>query len=103
MMDSLILFFKYNQLYFFSGAILLFLVFFPTKKKASPKTQKALYLAVAIWVICFAYRINTGQDIIYLFEKKDNFGNQSQPSQIKGGPFNKYYSNDAGRKSKSGN
>jgi hypothetical protein len=101
MMDYLLLFFKYNQLYFFTGAVLLFLVLFPTKKKASPKTQKALYLALAIWVICFAYRINTGQDIIYLFGKKDIYGNQSQPPQIKGGPFNKYYSNDAGRKSKS--
>jgi hypothetical protein len=102
-MESFILFFKYNQLYFFSGTILLFLVLLPTKKKVSPKTQKTLYFALAIWVICFAYRINTGQDIIYLFEKKDNFGNQSQPSQIKGGVFNKYYSNDAGRKSKTGN
>jgi hypothetical protein len=102
-MNYFILFFKYNQLYFFSGIILLILVFLPTPKKDSSKAQKALYLAVIIWVICFAYRINTGRDIIYLFEKKDNFGNQSQQSQIKVGPFNKYYSNDAGRKPKSGN
>ena len=100
-MDYLILFFKYNQLYFFSGAVLLVLVLLPTKNKASAKTQKVLYLAVAIWVICFAYRINTGQDIIYLFENSDNYGNQSQPPKSIEGPFNKYYSNDAGRKSKS--
>ena len=102
-MEYFILFFKYNQLYFFSGAILLVLIFLPTKKKSSPKTQKALYVALAIWILCFAYRINTGQDIIYLFDKKDKFGNQSKTSHIKGGPFNKYYSNDAGRKPKSGN
>lgn len=81
---------------------MLLLVLLPTKNKTSPKTQKALYLALIIWVICFAYRINTGQDIIYLFEKKENVSNQSQPFQIKGGAFNKYYSNDAGRKPKIG-
>ena len=99
-MDYFILFFKYNQLYFFSGAILLLLAFLPTKKKPSPKTQKVLYVALAIWVICFAYRINTGKDIIYLFDKKDTFSNQSPSTQKLGGPFNKYYSNDAGRNSK---
>ena len=102
-MDYFILFFKYNQLYFFSGAILLLLAFLPTKKKTSPKTQKVLYVALTIWVLCFAYRINTGEDIIYLFDKKDTFSNQDQSSQKLGGPFSKYYSNDAGRNPKNGN
>ena len=77
---------------------MLFLVLLPTKKKMSAKTQKALYLALGIWIICFAYRINTGRDIIYLFNRNDNFKNEGQSFHIEGGPFNKYYSNEAGRK-----
>lgn len=98
MMDHLILFFKYNKLYFFSGAFLLLLTFLPTKEKISQGARKALYLGLVIWIICFAYRINTGKDIIYLFKKTDNYGSGSSSSSGKiGGPFNKYYSNDAGR------
>lgn len=79
---------------------MLLLVILPTKEKISPKSKKALYLVVVIWIICFTYRINTGQDIIHLFNKNDNFGNERQPAGIADGPFNKYYSNDAGRKAK---
>jgi len=100
MVDYLVHFFTYNKIYLFTGAALLLVVLLPTKKKISPKTKKALYLFVLIWIVCFAYRINTGQDIIHLFNKNDNFGNERQPARIKEGPFNKYYSNDAGRKAK---
>ena len=94
---DLIHFFTYNKVYLISGAFLLLLILLPTKEKISATTKKALYLGVIIWIICFAYRINTGQDITYLFNKSNDFGNQSQPAGIKGSPFNKYYSNDAGR------
>jgi hypothetical protein len=102
-MDHFMLFFKYNKLYFFTGAFLLLLLFLPTKEKISGKTQKALYVAAVIWVLCFAYRITTGQDIIYLLDNKDNYSEynyneESQPAKV-GGPFNKYFSNEAGRKS----
>lgn len=99
MLDQLILFFKYNKLYFFSGAILLILAFLPTKEKISSGTKKALYVCLIIWIICFAYRINTGRDIIYLFNKNADFSSGSKTENIRG-PFNKYYSNDAGRKPK---
>jgi hypothetical protein len=95
----LIHFFTYNKIYLISGAVLLFLIFLPTKEKISKNTRKALFVFLIIWIICFAYRMNTGKDIIYLFNKSDTFGNEPEPAGIKG-PFNKYYSNDAGRKTK---
>lgn len=100
MIDYLIHFFTYNKIYLFSGVALLLLVFLPTKEKISSKTKKALYVFIIIWIVCFAYRINTGNDIIYLFNKTDNFGNTRQPGKIEGSPFKKYYSNEAGRKPK---
>jgi len=100
MLDYLIRFFTYNKIYLFSGIVLLVLVLFPTKEKLSANTRKTLYIAVLIWIICFAYRINTGRDIINLFKKSDSFGTKPEPARIEGSPFNKYYSNDAGRKSK---
>jgi len=100
MADYLIHFFTYNKMYLFSGAVLLLLVFLPTKERISSNTRKALFVFVIIWILCFAYRINTGNDIIYLFDKNDTFGNEREPAGLGGGPFNKYYSNDAGRKAK---
>ncbi|MGB6291123.1 MAG: hypothetical protein WBF36_13420 [Desulfobulbales bacterium] len=79
---------------------MLLLVFLPTKERISSTTRKALFMFVIIWILCFAYRINTGNDIIYLFDKNDTFGNEHEPARLEGGPFNKYYSNDAGRKAK---
>jgi hypothetical protein len=102
MIDYLIHFFTYNKIYLFTGAALLLLILLPTKGKISPKSKKALFLFALIWIVCFAYRINTGQDIIYLFNKKDNFTNERQSAGIKKGPFSKYYSNDAGREAKTG-
>jgi hypothetical protein len=81
---------------------LLVLVILPTKEKVSPKTQKLFYLAAIIWIICFAYRVNTGRDIISLFSKSNDFDIQSQPGKLEG-PFNKYYSNEAGRSPKDEN
>jgi hypothetical protein len=101
MIEYLIHFFTYNKIYLFTGAVLLILIILPTKEKISPKTTKFLYLAVVIWIISFAYRVNTGQDIIYLFNNNDNTLTEGQPNKIKG-PFNKYYSNEAGRKSQNG-
>ena len=103
MVDYLIHFFTYNKVYLFTGATLILLVILPTKEKISSATQKALYLAVIIWIICFAYRMNTGNNITYMFNKTDDFGNNRQPAKIEGSPFNKYYSNDAGRKPKNRN
>ena len=103
MIEYLIHFFTYNKLYLFTGLALFLLVVLPTKGKVSTKTKKALYLGIAVWIICFAYRINTGQDIIQLFNKSDNFGNEPRSTRIQGGPFNKYYSNEAGRKAKANN
>ena len=100
MVDYLIHFFTYNKIYLFTGAILLLLVLLPTKEKISPKTRKTLYVCVVIWIICFAYRINTGNDITYLFKSNNDFNDQRQSTEIKASPFKKYYSNDAGRKSK---
>ena len=93
----LIHFFIYNKIYLLTGALLLVLIILPTKERISAKTQKTLYLALFIWIISFAYRINTGQDIIYLLNNNGNLGNEHQPRKM-GGPFNKYYSNEAGRK-----
>ena len=100
MIDYLLHFFSYNKIYLYTGAALLLLVILPTKGKISPKTRKALYLLVVLWIICFAYRINTGKDITGLINRGDDFADQPEPAGIKGGPFNKYYSNDAGRNSK---
>jgi len=96
---DLIHFFTYNKIYLFAGALLLFLAFLPTKERISPNTRKALFVFLIIWIICFAYRMNTGKDIIYLFNKSETFRNEPEPAGIKG-PFNKYYSNEAGRKTK---
>jgi hypothetical protein len=87
-------------MYLLTGAALLILILLPTKGKISSKTQKALYLGVIIWIICFAYRVNTGNDIAHLFISSDDFGNKQNSTKVKGSPFNKYYSNDAGRKPK---
>lgn len=103
MLDYLVHFFTNNKLYLFTGLALLLLVVLPTREKISSKTRRWLYAAVILWIICFSYRVNTGNDIISLFQKSDDFGDESQPMQVKGGPFNKYYSNDAGRKAKTDN
>ena len=103
MIDYLMHFFKYNKIYLITGIALLLLVILPTKEKISGKTQKALYLGVVIWIICFAYRISTGHDILYLFRNKDNWGNENRSIEIEASPFNKYYSNEVGRKSKAEN
>jgi len=100
MVDDLIRFFTYNKIYLFTGAALLLLVIIPTKEKISSNTKKYLYVFVVIWIICFTYRINTGNNITYLFKSSNDFDDESQSTTIKKGPFSKYYSNDAGRKSK---
>ena len=100
MIDFLIRFFTYNKIYLFTGIALLLLVIIPTKEKVSSGTKKALYVFIVIWIVCFVYRINTGNDIIHLFKGSDDFGNQQNPTIIEASPFNKYYSNDAGRKAK---
>jgi len=104
MIDYLIHFFTYNKIYLITGVVLFLLVVIPTKEKISPKTKKLLYIFVIIWIVCFAYRVNTGNDITNLFKSNDDFVvEESQPTTIKKGPFSKYYSNDAGRKPKTGN
>jgi len=104
-MYKLVHFFTYNKLYLITGVVLLGLFLLPTKEKISSSTRKLFYFAAVIWVICFAYRVNTGQDITYLFKKNnaahDTFNPEAQPGKVTG-PFNKYYSNDAGRKPKNG-
>jgi hypothetical protein len=96
MIDYLVHFFINNKIYLVTGIVLLILVFLPTKEKVSSKTQKLFYLAAIIWIICFAYRVTTGRDIISLFSTSNEFDIQAQPGNLKG-PFNKYYSNEAGR------
>lgn len=98
MLYYVIHFLSYNRIYLITGVVLLFLVVLPTKKKMSPKTQKALYLGIILWIVCFAYRISTGDDIIYFLKNRNNLENENKPVQIEASPFNKYYSNDAGRK-----
>ena len=100
MVDDLIRFFTYNRIYLFTGIILLLLVIIPTKEKISSNTKKYLYVFVVIWIICFTYRINTGNNITYLFKSSNDFDAESQSIKIRKGPFSKYYSNDVGRKSK---
>jgi hypothetical protein len=100
MIDQVIHFFTYNKIYLFTGVVLFLLVIIPTKEKISHKTKKALYVFVVIWIICFAYRVNTGNDITRLFNSPDDFEDESQSTTIKKGPFSKYYSNDAGREAK---
>ena len=103
MLDYLVHFFANNKMYLFTGVALLLLVVLPTRGKISSKTRIWLYGAVILWIICFSYRINTGNDIISLFQKGDDSGEESEATQVRGGPFNKYYSNDAGRKAKTDN
>lgn len=103
MLDYLVHFFTNNKIYLFTGLALLLLIVLPTRGKISSQTRTWLYVAVILWIICFSYRVNTGNDIISLFKKSDNFDDESQPVQVPGGPFNKYYSNDAGRKAKTTN
>ena len=103
MIDFLIRFFTYNKIYLLTGLPLLLLVLIPAKEKASSATQKAAYVLAVIWIICFAYRINTGNDITYVFKSSNDFNDfddETRSKQLKGGPFSKYYSNDAGRKAK---
>ena len=103
MVTDLTHFFTYNKIYLFTGVILFLLVIVPTKEKISSKTKKFLYVFIVLWIICFAYRINTGNDITGLFNSSNAFENENESKQIKGSPFKKYYSNDAGRESKTGN
>ena len=98
---KLVHFITYHRVYLFIGAALLLLAVLPTKGKISAGSRKALYLVLIIWLISFAYKISTGHDIVHLFHRgNDEFGTSRQPARVKGGPFNKYYSNDAGRKPK---
>jgi len=102
MLDFLIRFFTYNKIYLFSGAALLLLIIIPTKEKVSSGTRKALYVFAVIWIICFAYRVSTSRDIIHLFKSGDDYAFESETKSpgVKGSPFNKYYSNEAGRQQK---
>ena len=100
MIDFLIRFFTYNKIYLLTGLPLLLLIVIPSKEKVSSATKKAAYVFAVIWIICFAYRINTGNDITHVFKSSNNFNDETPSSQIKKGPFSKYYSNDAGRKAK---
>jgi hypothetical protein len=102
MIDYLIRFSLYYKFYLIVGALLLLLILLPTKEKMSPGTKKALYICGALWIICFGYKLTTGRDITRLFESRDSFHYESETktSEIKGSPFNKYYSNEAGRKPK---
>ena len=103
MIDFLIRFFTYNKIYLLTGLPLLLLIVIPSKEKVSSATKKAAYVFAVIWIICFAYRINTGNDITYVFKSSNDFNDfddETRSKQLKGGPFSKYYSNDAGRKAK---
>jgi hypothetical protein len=102
MVDYLVHFFINNKIYLLTGIVLLILVVLPTKEKVSFKTQKFFYIAAIIWIICFAYRVNTGRDIISLLSKSNDIDIQAQPGKLEG-PFSKYYSNEAGRSPKDGN
>ena len=100
MIDHLLLFAKYNKLYFITGAILLVLLLLPTKEKLSGKTANFLYIAIVVWAVCLGYRLYTGQDIIHLLDRNDGYiAEERSPGTVQG-PFNKYYSNDAGREPK---
>lgn len=103
MVDYAIHFVALHKIYILAGALLLFLVLLPTKEKMSAKTQKALYLGLVIWIICFGYKLNTDQDIVHLFKGNEVSGEEGRPTEIAGSPFNKYYTNEAGRKSRNGN
>jgi hypothetical protein len=100
MIDFLIRFFTYNKIYLLTGLPLLLLIVIPSKEKVSSATKKAAYVFAVIWIICFAYRINTGNDITHVFKSSNDFNDETRSKQLKGGPFSKYYSNDAGRKAK---
>jgi hypothetical protein len=94
-------FLSYHKLYLIIGAVLLLLILLPTKEKLSAGTKKALYILAIIWLASFVFRVGTGSDITSMFQKEDNFyfEEEAKTSEIKGSPFNKYYSNDAGRQS----
>jgi hypothetical protein len=98
MLDYLVHFFSYNKIYLLTGVGLLLLVVLPTKGKISSKTRAAPHVPVIIWILCFTFRVNTGDDITSLFKTSDTFCDESRPVSVVGGPFNKYHSDDAGRK-----
>ena len=101
MIDRLIHFFIYHKIYLISGIILLCFLFIPTKEKISSGTKKVLYLFLAVWFLSVALKFTTGNDVIDLFRSDtDLFTQEKEPAKFEGSPFNKYYSNDAGRKAK---
>ena len=101
MVDRLVHFIIYHKIYIISGVVLLALLFVPTKERISSGTKNVLYLLLAAWFLAFAYRIGTGYDIIHLIKKDAYFVEEHKPpAEIKGSPFQKYYSNEAGRKAK---
>jgi len=97
MIENLIHVLTHNPLYLITGIILVILVILPTRK-SSPASKNIVYLAAIIWIICFAYKFNTGQDIFRQLANNVNneINAESQPLKIKG-PFNKYYSDESGR------
>ena len=101
MVEFLVEFFLNNRLYLFSGGVLAGLAIVPANGKISSKTQKIFYLATILWIICLVYRINTGQDVQYLFSDNGEVTGEAEPAKI-GGPFKRYYNNEAGRKAQAG-
>lgn len=101
MVEFLMDFFLSNRLYLFSGLVIVVLAIMPANGKISSRTQKIFYLAIILWIICFAYSLNTGQDNKYLFMHHGEVKGEAETVKI-GGPFNKYYNNEAGRKMQAG-
>ena len=95
-------FLSYHKIYLIVGAILLLLIMLPTKERVSAGTKKALYVLAVIWLAAFAFRVGTGSDISSMFQKDDeiHFEDEERTPGVKGSPFNKYYSNEAGRESR---
>ena len=103
MIGNLMHFLAQNPLYLITGIILIILIIWPTRKSA-PASQNIYYLAAIFWIICSAYKFNTGQDIFRLFTNNisNELNTEVQPFKIKG-PFNKYYSDESGRVSRGKN
>ena len=80
-----------NELYAISlGIIVALWILSGTTKSFYNNIKKTLWVATAVWLICFGYHANTGRSIIFYIQ---NLGSNETP--VEQGAFNKYFSHSS--------